>query len=81
MSGSCFFTAGKDADGEGVREYDLGLPFVLQVTAGQVPSGAGIMRSDSAMDMVVDLMMEKLTIGGCEVDVSIVGGCRTRVQS
>ena len=34
------------------------------------------MRLGSAMYVVIDFMMEKLVIGGCEVDVSVVAGCR-----
>ena len=44
------------------------------MTAGQVPSGAGMMRPGSAVDVVIDVMMEKLAIGGREVGVSVVAG-------
>ena len=67
--------------GESV-EYDLGLPFLLQSTAGQAPSGAS-MRSGSRIGLVMDLMLEKLAICGDrrEVEVSGVAGCRIRVRS
>ena len=63
-------------------EYDLGLSSLLQSTAGQAPSGAG-MRPGSSIGLVMDLMLEKLTICGDrrEVEVSGVAGCRIRVRS
>ena len=52
------------------------------MTAGQVLFGAGMMRPGSGMDVVTDLMMEKLAIGGREVnDMSAVAGCRIYVRS
>ena len=63
-------------------EYDLGMSFLLQSTAGQAPSGAGI-RPGSGIGLVMDLMVEKLTVHGDrrEVEVSGVAGCRIRVRS
>ena len=67
--------------GESV-EYDLGLSFVLELTAGQAPSGAG-MRPGSGIGLVMDLMLETLTISGDrrEVEVSGVEGCKIRIRS
>ena len=67
--------------GESV-EYDLGMPFLLQSTAGQAPSGAS-MRPGSGIGLVMDLMLEKLTVRGDrrEVEVSGVAGCKIRVRS
>ena len=63
-------------------EYDLGMSFLLQSTARQAPSGAG-MRPGSGIGLAIDLMLEKLTVRGDrrEVEVSGVAGCRIRVRS
>ena len=67
--------------GESV-EHDLGLSFLLQSIAEQAPSGAD-MRSGSSIGLIMDLMLEKLTICGDrrEVEVSGVAGCKIRVRS
>ena len=82
MSSPCCFTTGEDADGGGVCLVGPGL--VIRASYDCWPS-AFWGRYDPSwlrMNVVIDLMMEKLAIGGRKVgDVSAVAGCRTHVRS